>query len=192
MKHRKNNSGLTTAKVNLDTNQQELLEKFILNFLPSTGQKRIYPYNSLFSVHRSINEVFKKQVGLNLTERDIIKAFLKLNYGFRTILEPWTELRIPSTNGFYEHVYDENLKLRKSQPWLQEHAIYISVSARSVRELYLSQKRLPIESANKEKTIDPRIELMLDVKKFFGLPEELSKEDFIPKYVLNEVKPKNK
>lgn len=181
----------TDCRPELTATQQELLRKFILRFLPSTGEKRRYPNNSLPQVHRALNTVFLNQAGFGLSERDVIDALLRMNYGFRTILKPWSDLKSPSTVGFFEQVYQENEQLRKSKArGIKEHSIHTSVSAKDVRDIYLSQKRLPLESANEEKTIDPRIQLKVEIKRFFGLSPHLEIEEFLPKYKLNQLNKK--
>ena len=193
MSNKKGKYQETDSRSDLTAIQQELLQKFILKFLPSTGEKRRYPNNSLPQVHQALDTVFLSQAGFGISERDVIDALLRMNYGFRTIVNPWSDLKLPSTIGFFEEVYQENQQLRKSYTrGLEEHSIHVSVSAEDVREIYLSQKRLPIESANEEKTIDPRIQLKVEIKRFFGLPPHLEIEGFLPKYALNQLNNKNK
>jgi hypothetical protein len=115
-----------------------------------------------------------------------------MNYSFRTILEPWSELKLPSTIGFYEQVYLENEQIRKSYlRGIKEHSIHISVSAKDVKEIFLSQKRLPIESANIEKTINPRIILKKEIRTFFGISSQQQAEDYLPKNVISHLKNRN-
>lgn len=170
-------------KTKLTQKQKDLLDKFVLEFLPDTGEKRKNGSNSLQCVHRSLNTVFSKNANFELSERDVIDCFLRLNYGFRTHVEKWSYLRIPSTVGFYEQVYQKNLELRKKHPRAapDEHMINISVRGFEVEKIRLSQGRLR-ETSNHTKTIIPRIEMKMRIKKFFGLPGRLEREDVLPKY----------
>lgn len=179
----------TLYRPKLDLIQEELLDRFILKFLPSTGEKRKYGFNSLYNIHRTLDKIFLNHTGYGISERDVIDAFLRMQYGFRTQVEPWSDLRIKSKIGFYEHVYNENEKIRKKFPGgIKEHEINISVSANDVKLLYYSQNRLPITNGNEEKTIQPRIKMKQDIKLFFGLSSFLEVEDFVPKYILKKIK----
>jgi hypothetical protein len=177
----------------LDQGQKEILDRFIRNFLPSTGEKRRYPSNSLHSVHNTLDRIFINHLGFGISERDVLDAFLRMNYGFRTHLQIWSDLKIKSTIGFFEHVYDEiELVRKKYSRAFPEHEINISVSGNDVNNLYYSQNRIPIENGNVEKTIIPRIQLKDEIKIFFNLPTDFIIEDYVPKKYLKEIGKKPK
>jgi hypothetical protein len=152
----------------LNRQQEKLLEQFVLEFLANTGEKRRNSSNSLQTIHRSLNTVFSKNAGFELSERDVIDCFIRLNYGFSTHLENWSQLRIPSTIGFYEHVYEEILSNRKKFPRasIDEHIINISVRGFDVQELRLSQGRI-VETSKPEK-ISSRRQMQVKIADFFN------------------------
>lgn len=152
----------------LNRQQRKLLDQFVLEFLPNTGEKRRNASNSLQSVHRSLNTVFSKNAGFELSERDVIDCFIRLNFGFRTHLENWSQLKIPSTIGFYEHVYEEILNNRKKFPRAapDEHLINISVRGFDVQELRLSQGR--IIGTSKLEKISSRRQMQVKIADFFN------------------------
>jgi len=150
----------------LNHQQKRLLDQFVLEFLPNTGEKRINASNSLQSVHRSLNSVFSKNAGFELSERDVIDCFIRLNFGFRTHLEKWSQLKIPSTIGFYEHVYEEILSIRKEFPNSapDEHTINISVRGFDVQEIRLSQRSIA-ETTSPEK-VNSRRKMQIRIADF--------------------------
>lgn len=185
----KTNSNEILSSINrkrLNKNQKEELVRFIESFLPSTGERRRYATNSLFYIHRTIDAIFMKHAGYGISERQIIDTFLELEYGFRTILKTGSKLKIPATDGFFEQVYDEILLVRKQIFWQphNEHDIHISVSGRTMDLLHYSQQRIPLENGNFKKTIQPRVEMNLSVKKIFGEKEELLPSEVVPKKYL--------
>lgn len=164
----------------LSEDQISLLSRFLDTFLENSNNKRISDENVLDNIHKTVNDIFVEHVGYKVPERDLIDLCIKKGYTFRTILEPYTELKIPTDIGFYEHVYEEVLDIRK-QRGLRPHKIHISISASKMKLLRKSQLRIPFESGNVEKTLTPWAEMKLEIREFFGIYDGIRIEDLIPK-----------
>lgn len=175
----------TVYRSKLNQDQQKFLDSFIRNFLPSNEQRRKNNNNKLVKIHETLDKIFLQNMEYGISERDVIDAFLRMNYKFRAEVTFLSEISIPSSDGFYEHAYEEMDALRKERSRkIDSYIIHISVSAKSVNDLWMATKRIPVESANEEKTIKPRIVLKKQIRSFFGLSQNLPPSDFIPKYIL--------
>lgn len=64
----------------LDTNQKEILEIFIKTFLPKRGNKRKNFGNEIDYVGTTIDKIFIKYFGFNLSRQNILDAFENLQY----------------------------------------------------------------------------------------------------------------
>lgn len=86
----------------LDTNQMDILKKFILNFLPKRGNKRKGEKNEIEFISSTIGRIFSKYFNCNLSSRNILDAFEELGYDIFLKKSVWdTEKKEykPSKNG---------------------------------------------------------------------------------------------
>jgi hypothetical protein len=173
----------------LNQTQKKILDDFILKFLPSNGRRSRYTGNTLMNIHKALDAIFFQYAKYGISEQDILDAFLRLNYTFRGEVDSLSEVELPSTDGFYEPAYKEmNVLRRKKCEEINSYLIHISVSPKSVNNLWAATKRIPIESASEEKTINPRILLKKEIKAFWGLSQNLHISEYIPKYILKDLK----
>jgi len=148
----------------LNPKQIRVLEKFIQRYLPNSGQRRIFGMNNLVTIHTAVDGLFLKELNYGIRERDLIDTFERMGYIFRTTLEKWSEIKTPSTDGFYEEVHEEILEARKTKH-LTEHNIHISVFADDVRDIIHALQRLPFETG-KDETIEYRIRKKSELSHF--------------------------
>lgn len=124
----------------MDKNQKILLENFILEFLPPTGNQRKYSGNELDYITRTLAKVFIQKFGFKLTKEEVAYCFFKLGY------------QIFDKNG----VFDSNTK--KIKPTNEDEGrfltldcfTYFNISPKSMRQLMLTTSKLS-EIINSEK-----------------------------------------
>ena len=116
----------------MESNQKILLENFILEFLPTTGNQRKYSGNELDYITRTLDIVFLQNFGFNLKKEEIAYCFFKLGYQI-----------------FYKNgVFDSNTK--KTKPTNEDEGYfltldcytYFNISPRTMRQLMLTTTKL--------------------------------------------------
>lgn len=92
-------------KKNLNEMGVKVLEKFILEFLPNSGNNRKYNTNELSFVEQTISNVFLKLFGIKIKGDEIIKAFEELDY----------VIHFRKDNSMGEDVFIQKLKIIKGK-----------------------------------------------------------------------------
>lgn len=118
----------------LDKNQKEILESFIKSFLPKRGNKRKNSGNEIDYVGRTINKIFIKYFGFNLSRQNILDAFEKLQYDIfvkRGVYDTEIKVYKPSAKGTY---------VRSGDGYSRYNAmyVYIDIDPTIVRALSLA------------------------------------------------------
>lgn len=135
-------------------NKKILIENFIVEFLPPTGTQRKYSGNELDYITRTLDKVFLRNFGFNLTKEEIAYCFFKLGY------------QIFDKNG----VFDSNTK--KIKPTNEDEGYfltldcftYFNISPKSMRQLMLTTSKLS-EITNSVK-IDVTEKMKIKLEKF--------------------------
>ena len=111
----------------MDTNKQkEILNNFVVEFLPKSGNERKYSTNEFDYVSKAIEWVCMKYLGFRPTSEEVLESFETLGY---RLLEKKNDNRLKG-----QVINGKNI-LSKFK--------YVDVSPISVRNLRLATKRLP-------------------------------------------------
>lgn len=139
----------------MNNNQKEILENFIVEFLPPTESKRKYSGNELEYITRTLDKVFIQNFDFNLSKEEITFCFFKLGH------------QIFNKNG----VFDSNTKKMKptyedESPFLSlDCNIYFDISPKSMRQLMLTTSKLS-EITNYKKIDDTeKMQIKLEIFK---------------------------
>lgn len=116
----------------MNNNQKEILENFIIEFLPPTNNERKYSGNELEYIARTLDKVFMQNFGFNLTKDEIANSFFSLGY------------KIFDKNGAFD------LDFKKMSPTSDEDSIYLvpnaftyfNISPKTMRQLMLTTSKL--------------------------------------------------
>ena len=118
----------------MDTNKQkEVLQNFILEFLPKKGNNRKYSTNEIDYVTQAIEWVCMKYLGFRPTDKEVFEAFNMLGY---SMLEK-----------IYDCSYKGKCMNGKAYP---SKYLYVDVSPVPVKELRLTTQRLPPNTSPKK------------------------------------------
>ena len=113
--------------------QKEILQNFILEFLPKKGNNRKYPTNEIDRVTEVIEWACMKYLGFRPTNKEVFEAFNMLGYNM------------------LEKIYDCSYKGKcmngESYP---SKYLYVDVSPVLVKELRLTTQRLPPNTSPKK------------------------------------------
>lgn len=111
----------------MDTNKQkEILNNFVVEFLPKSGNERKYSTNEFDYVSKAIEWVCMKYLGFRPTSEEVLESFETLGY---RLLEKKNDNRLKG-----QVINGKNI-LSKFK--------YVDVSPIPVRNLRLATKRLP-------------------------------------------------
>lgn len=111
----------------MDTNKQkEILNSFVVEFLPKSGNERKYSTNEFDYVSKAIEWVCMKYLGFRPTSEEVLESFETLGY---RLLEKKNDNRLKG-----QVINGKNI-LSKFK--------YVDVSPIPVRNLRLATKRLP-------------------------------------------------
>ena len=138
----------------MENNQKKLLENFIIEFLPPTGNQRKHSGNELEYITRTLDKVFIQTFGFNLSKEEIAYCFFKLGY------------QIFDKNG----VFDSNTK--KTKPTIINESYFLSLNCytyfdirpKSMRQLMLITSKLS-KITNSEK-IDETKKMKIKIENF--------------------------
>ena len=138
----------------MNNNQKEILENFIVEFLPPTESKRKYSGNELDYITRALDKLFIQNFGFNLSKEEIAYCFFKLGY------------QIFDKNG----VFDSNTK--KTKPTITNESYFLSlncytyfdISPKSMRQLMLITSKLS-KITNSEKS-DENQKMKIKIENF--------------------------
>lgn len=138
----------------MNNNQKEILENFIVEFLPPTESKRKYSGNELDYITRALDKLFIQNFGFNLSKEEIAYCFFKLGY------------QIFDKNG----VFDSNTK--KTKPTIINEGYFLSLNCytyfdirpKSMRQLMLITSKLS-KITNSEK-IDETKNMKIKIENF--------------------------
>jgi hypothetical protein len=116
----------------MENNQKKILENFIVEFLPPTGNQRKNSGNELEYITRTLDRVFLQKFGFNLSEIEITYCFSMLGY------------QIFNKIGIVDY---ENKKIKpafinetnKSQPI---QFSYFDISPKTMRQFMLTTSKL--------------------------------------------------
>lgn len=156
-------SGMT--KLNIK-NKQTLL-RFILEFLPPTGNKRKYAGNELEVVHGTLSKLFKKHFNFTFNFDELLQCFEELNYNIYTKQGVWDsekkDIKPSSTGNETKILIRGNERVNT---YIQNDAayIYIDISASKVRDFSRTLLKLP-EHTNSQKLRDQQ-ELLREIEQF--------------------------
>lgn len=132
----------------MDTNKQkEILDNFIVEFLPKSGNERKYTTNEFDYVSKAIEWVCMKYLGFRPTPEEVLESFETLGY---RLLEKKNDNRLKG-----QLINGKNI-LSKFK--------YVDVSPIPVRNLRLATKTLP--SNTNPKKIDEISELKTRIEIF--------------------------
>lgn len=112
--------------------QKEILENFIVKFLPPTGNQRKYSGNELEYITRTLDKVFIQNFGFNLSKEEVAYCFFKLSY------------QIFEKNG----CFDLNTKKVKTSNadegyfFILNCYTYFNISPKTIRQLMLTTSKL--------------------------------------------------
>ena len=118
----------------MDTDKQkEILQNFILEFLPRTGNERKYSTNEIDYVTQAIEWVCMKYLGFRPTDKEVFDAFNMLGYNM------------------LEKIYDCSYKGKcmNGEAYPSKY-LYVDVSPVPVKELRLTTQRLPPNTSPKK------------------------------------------
>ena len=118
----------------MDTNKQkEVLQNFILEFLPKKGNNRKYSTNEIDYVTKAIEWVCMKYLGFRPTDKEVFDAFNMLGYNM------------------LEKIYDCSYKGKcmNGEAYPSKY-LYVDVSPVPVKELRLTTQRLPPNTSPKK------------------------------------------
>ncbi|MEZ7498189.1 hypothetical protein QO200_05490 [Flavobacterium sp. Arc3] len=127
----------------MEKNKKKLLENFIIEFLPPTGNKRKYSGNELDYITRTLDKVFIQNFGFNLSKEEIADCFSRLNY------EIFDKIGILD----YEKKRIKPAFIDESNTSLPIQFIYFEISPKTMRQLMLTTSQLS-EITNSKKTDD--------------------------------------
>lgn len=122
----------------MNTNKQkEILDSFIVEFLPKSGNERKYPTNEIDYVSKAVEWVCMKHFGFRPTPEEVLESFESLGY---QLLEKKNDNRLKG-------------QLDKFK--------YVDVSTSHVKKLRLAIKKLPpntnLEKINEMSELKNRI-----------------------------------
>lgn len=132
----------------LDQNQKEILESFIKSFLPKRGNKRKNSGNEIDYVDMTIDKIFIKYFGFNLSRQNILDAFEKLQYDIFVKKGDYdSEMKRykPSAKGTHVRVGD-------GYSGSNAMYVYIDIAPPIVRELSLATFN-PLPNTNADKIL---------------------------------------
>lgn len=139
----------------LTATQNDIVNSFILKFLPKRGNKRKHSGNELEYVTTAINRIMKQQFGFDVTRKNVLNCFGELQYDIFTRNGNWDSENkkvIPSKKGDL---------IRLDDAYTDAMFIYIDVDALAVRELKLGTFKLPpnanAQTIEKKKQLDEQI-----------------------------------
>ena len=132
----------------MNTNKQkEILDNFIVEFLPKSGNKRKYSTNEIDYVSKAVEWVCMKYFDFKPTPEEVLESFETLGYRF---LEKKNDNRLKG-------------ELKNGKKILSKYK-YIDVSPILVRNLRLATKSLPPNT--KPEKIDEILELKNRINTF--------------------------
>lgn len=123
----------------LDTNQTDILKKFILNFLPKRGNKRKGEKNEMEFISSTIGRIFSKYFNCNLSSRHILNAFEELGYDIflkKSVWDPEKKELKPSKN--WDHIRFDGIYADYKAAF-----IYIDIEPLLVGQLSMVTSGLP-------------------------------------------------
>lgn len=149
-------------KIELTAEQKEILTSFIVRFLPKRGNRMKHSGNELEYVTAKIDRIMKQQFGFNVSRRNVLDRFEKLQYDIFTKNGDWdseNKKMKPSAKGDM---------VRMDDGYADAMFIYIDVDALVVRELKLATFTLPpnanLQTIERKKQLDEQIAIF---KKIF-------------------------
>ncbi len=132
----------------MNTNKQkEILDNFIVEFLPKSGNERKYSTNEIDYVSKAVEWVCMKYFDFKPTPEEVLESFETLGYRF---LEKKNDNRLKG-------------ELKNGKKILSKYK-YIDVSPILVRNLRLATKSLPLNT--KPEKIDEILELKNRINTF--------------------------
>lgn len=126
----------------LTQEQKELLDAFILKFLPKRGNKRKHSGNELDYVRTTLNRVFIQNYGFNLSLRDIVECFERLDYQIFHRDQDWdykNDKMIPGQNV-------DRLSVETYPSNFYEGLVYFDIFPETIRKLMRTTAKLPNNS----------------------------------------------
>jgi len=117
----------------LTKTQKEILEAFIKKFFTKRGNKRKNSGNEIEYIGTTLDRVFIKNFGFNLSRQNILEAFENLQYEIFTKNGEWN----PETKNYKPSIKGNSI--RKGDGYSGQNAsyIYIDVKPLIVRQLML-------------------------------------------------------
>lgn len=138
----------------MNNNQKEILENFIIEFLPPTESKRKYSGNELDYITRALDKLFIQNFSFNLSKTEITECFSRLRY------------QIFDKTGIvdYEKKRIKPAFIDESNTSLPIQFIYFEISPKTMRQLMLTTSKLS-QITNSEK-IDNTVKMKTKLEMF--------------------------
>ena len=81
--------------------KKDLLQKFLFELLPPTGNKRNYPSNEFMDIFKSINSIFSHYFGLKFQPEELEKILCKVYQRWERNMTAVPDLYVPSFERFF-------------------------------------------------------------------------------------------
>ncbi len=148
----------------LSNTQKIIFHEFIESFLPKRNDKRKNSTNEILYLRTVLNTVFNKYFNFNLTDSNILEAFLERGYDVSTKKGVWNaedKIERPSKKG-------KLIRLDKELERYNASFIYVNLQQPVVRILKRSVSGLPPHTNEKKKVEveDMKKRLQLFAEKF--------------------------
>jgi hypothetical protein len=124
----------------MKNNQNKILENFMAEFLPPTGNQQKYSGNELDYITRTFAKVFIQNFGFKLTKEEVAYCFFKLGY------------QIFDKNGCFDST-TKKVKTSNADEgyfFILNCYTYFNISPKTMRQLMLTTSKLS-EITNSEK-----------------------------------------
>jgi hypothetical protein len=126
---------MKTKKINeLTSDQQEILESFIKQFLPKRGNKRKNSGNEIDYITTTLNKVFIKDFGFNISRKNILDTFAKLNYDIFNKNGEWK----PDVKDYKPSKSGNSIRFDEGYSDYNASFIYVDISPSIFRQLMLT------------------------------------------------------